>query len=329
MKIKLYDHNQKAYEKAVELLDSVGKAAVIHPTGSGKSYIAFRLAQDNPGKRILWLAPSEYIFETQLDNLAKDAPGVHLDNIRFMTYAKLMNADMDEIADADYSYIILDEFHRCGAEGWSKGVTRLIKALPDVRILGLSATHIRYLDNQRNMAEELFDNNIASYITLGEAIATGIIKAPTYVRAVYSYDEELEKYHRWIEEIKSKGWKSKATKYLEELKRSLDQAKKLEDIFSKYMTNSSGKYIVFCSNVQHMEEMIKHAREWFSDVNNDIDIYKVSFREPDSREQFACCNSSRNSNLKLLFSVDMLNEGIHVVDVDGVVLFRPTISPII
>ena len=114
MKIKLYDHNQKAYDKAVELLDSVGKAAVIHPTGSGKSYIAFRLAEDNPGKRILWLAPSEYIFETQLGNLAKDAPGIHLGNIRFMTYAKLMNADMDVIAEAGYSYIILDEYDIIG-----------------------------------------------------------------------------------------------------------------------------------------------------------------------------------------------------------------------
>lgn len=52
-----------------------------------------------------------------------------------------------------------------------------------------------------------------------------------------------------------------------------------------------------------------------------IDIYKVSFRESDSREKFAGYNSSRSSSLKLLFSVDMLNEGIHVVDVDGIVLF--------
>lgn len=329
MKIELYDHNQKAYENAIQLLNSVGKAAVIHPTGSGKSYIAFKLAEDNPDKRILWLAPSEYIFDTQLMNLANDTPGIQLNNISFMTYARLMNADIDTITESGYCYIILDEFHRCGAEGWSKGVNLLIETIPNARILGLSATHIRYLDNQRNMAEELFDNHIAGYITLGEAIATGIIRTPLYVRAMYSYDEEIEKYHRWIQETKSKGCRTKATKYLEELKRSLGKANKLGYIFRKYMTNSSGKYIVFCSNVQHMEEMISHAREWFSDINKDIDIYKVSFREADSREKFASYNSSRSSSLKLLFSVDMLNEGIHVVDVDGVILFRPTVSPII
>lgn len=329
MKIKLYDHNQRAYMNVVNLLNSVGKAAVIHPTGSGKSYIAFRLAEDNPSDRILWLAPSEYIFETQLANLVKDTPGIHLSNISFMTYAKLMTADMDALVASDYSYIILDEFHRCGAEGWSKGVDHLIETLPGARILGLSATHIRYLDNQRDMAEELFDNHIASHITLGEAIATGIIKAPVYVRTMYSYDKEIEKYHRWIKETKSKGYKTKAVKYLEELKRTLEKANRLENIFSKYMTNTSGKYLVFCSNVQHMEEMISHAKEWFSVVNNDIDIYKVSFREPESKTKFASFNSSQSSSLKLLFSVDMLNEGIHVVNVDGVILFRPTVSPII
>lgn len=33
--------------------------------------------------------------------------------------------------------------------------------------------------------------------------------------------------------------------------------------------------------------------------------------------------------MKLLFTIDMLNEGIHVKDVSGVILFRPTVSPII
>lgn len=214
--IKLYDHNQKAYMSAIELLDSEGKAAVIHPTGSGKSYIAFKLAENYPANNILWLAPSEYIFEMQLSNLAADSPEVCINNVTFMTYAKLMNADMDDILEQNYNYIILDEFHRCGAESWGKGVERLIESLPKAKILGLSATHIRYLDNQRNMAEELFDNHIASYITLGEAIATGIIKAPTYVRALYSYDEEIEKYHRWIKQTKSKGYKSKAINRLSE-----------------------------------------------------------------------------------------------------------------
>ena len=57
MAIALFDHNRIAYEAAVSLLDETGKAAVIHPTGTGKSFIAFKLCEDNPDKRICWLSP--------------------------------------------------------------------------------------------------------------------------------------------------------------------------------------------------------------------------------------------------------------------------------
>ncbi len=71
MKIDLFEHNQMAYESAVSMMNETGKAAVIHPTGTGKSLIAFKLAVDNPGASVCWLAPSSYIYHTQLENLQK------------------------------------------------------------------------------------------------------------------------------------------------------------------------------------------------------------------------------------------------------------------
>ena len=64
----LYEHNRIAYEAAVSMLARTGRAAVIHPTGRGKSFIGFKLCEDNPDKVVLWLSPSEYIFRTQLEN---------------------------------------------------------------------------------------------------------------------------------------------------------------------------------------------------------------------------------------------------------------------
>lgn len=80
-------------------------------------------------------------------------------------------------------HIVIDEFRRCGAELWGKGVQQLLKLYPKAPVLGLSATAIRYLDNQRNMADELFDGNVASEMTLGEAIVRGILNPPIYVTA--------------------------------------------------------------------------------------------------------------------------------------------------
>ncbi len=59
--MELFSHNQQAYEAAVQLMGKTGKAAVIHPTGTGKSFIAFKLAEQHRNQKILWLAPSEYI----------------------------------------------------------------------------------------------------------------------------------------------------------------------------------------------------------------------------------------------------------------------------
>ena len=89
MGITLFRHNQEAYEAVLTMLSDVGRAAVIHPTGTGKSFIAFRLCEDHPDAVVCWLSPSEYIFRTQMENW-RAAGGVEPENIRFYTYARLM-----------------------------------------------------------------------------------------------------------------------------------------------------------------------------------------------------------------------------------------------
>ena len=88
MAIALFEHNRIAYEAAVSLLNETGKAAVVHPTGTGKSFIAFKLCEDNPDKRICWLSPSSYIYETQLENLRAAADGWQPENVTFLTDRK-------------------------------------------------------------------------------------------------------------------------------------------------------------------------------------------------------------------------------------------------
>lgn len=329
MSVGLYEHNKQAYQAAVIMLEQQGRAAVIHPTGTGKSFIAFRLCEDNPEKVILWLSPSEYIFKTQLENIKKASPDFNSDNITFITYSKLMLMSEAEIAELSPDYIIFDEFHRCGAAEWGKGVERLLSAYTNVPLLGLSATAIRYLDNHRNMADELFDGNIASEMTLGEAIVRGILTPPTYVVSMYSYQKALEKYERKIKKKKYKALQSKAEKYLEALRRTLEKADGIPDIFKKHMKDKSGKYIVFCANVEHMKEMIELSADWFSGVDEKPHIYKAFSDNPETSTAFAEFKADNSGHLKLLYCIDMLNEGIHVDDVSGVVLLRPTISPII
>ena len=74
MAVQLFEHNQRAYRAVETMLSQVGKAAVIHPTGTGKSFIAFRLIENHPQARFLWLSPSDYIFKTQTESLRRSDP---------------------------------------------------------------------------------------------------------------------------------------------------------------------------------------------------------------------------------------------------------------
>ena len=327
--IKLYSHNQKAYSLAVTMLKDTKKAAIVHPTGTGKSFIAFKLCEDHPDKTICWLSPSEYIFSTQLENLYQATNGYKPNNIVFFTYAKLMGMSKEEIQEIHPDYIVLDEYHRAGATYWQKGVEELLFTYSDIPVLGLSATNIRYLDNQRDMAQELFNGNIASQMSLGEAIVRGILNPPKYVLSMYYYQNTLEKYERRVKKTKSKVARDNAEKCLDELRRTLEKSEGLDVIFKKHMTDPHGKYIVFCSNKEHMDQMMKH-KEWFSKVDKEPHMYSVYSSDPGADKAFKDFKEDNDNNhLRLLYCIDALNEGIHVDDISGVILLRPTVSPIV
>lgn len=337
-RLELFAHNIQAYEAAERLMEETGKAAVIHPTGTGKSFIAFKLAEQHSKQKILWLAPSEYIFKTQVENLRKvlAVPEAEKDaalqeiigNVEFITYAKLMMQN-GKLKGEEPDYIILDEFHRCGAREWGSNVQKLIGTYPNAKLLGLSATNIRYLDNQRDMAEELFNGCIASEMSLGEAIAKQILPAPTYVISMYAYQEECARLAKRIESERNQALKKENEKLIEELRRALEKAEGLDYVFAKHIKANRGKYLVFCADKKHMKEMVKQAKEWFHLVDREPHIYAVYYDNPESSKAFANFKEDESEHLRLLFCIDMLNEGVHVDKIDGVILLRPTVSPIL
>ena len=330
--LRLFEHNEKAYHAAVRMMEQYGKAAIVHPTGTGKSYIAFKLIEDNPEKVVIWLSPSEYIFKTQLESLKRNDPDFPLANVHFYTYAKLMcctEGQLAEIAGLQPSYIILDEFHRAGAECWGESTVALLKLCPEAKLLGLTATNVRYLDNNRDMAEELFDSRVASDMTLGEAIVRGILPAPNYVTTVYQYQKTLAKYQARVDNLRTPGIQDANQKYLDALRRALEQADGLDRVFAHHITNKCGKYIVFCASKEHMDEMVPHVPEWFAGVNPDVVVYQAYSDDPNTDKAFSDFKTDTSNRLKLLFCIDMLNESVHVEGISGVILFRPTISPII
>lgn len=325
--IQLYEHNRIAYEKVKTYIAEYGKACVIHPTGAGKSYIGFALVEDNPGRRFLWISPNKYIYETQIDNLTNKEKKI-LSNVVFHTYAWL-SRNRENLDSLNPEYIIIDEFHRAGAVRWGEGLNNLISLYPNAKILGLTATNIRYLDKQRDMAKELFDGKIASDMSLTDAIARRILPSPHYVISVYSYKEKMRYYEKRVQALRNGKKKEESKILIEKLKTRLEQALGLEQIFAKHIKNKMGKYIVFCSSINHMFDMMAQVPLWFCYVDRRPHIYYVYSSNYETKKDFKDFMNDNSSHLKLIFVIDMLNEGVHITGVDGVILLRPTVSPIV
>ena len=327
MAIELYKHNKKAYSNVLEHFETTNRTCVVHATGTGKSFISLKWLEDNKDKRCLFLAPTHAIidqFKTHIEDNGlslSDFP-----NLEFELYTNVNN----RIADNKYDCIVMDEFHRCGAKEWSKGINKLLDNNEDAKVLGLSATPIRYLDDNRNMADEIFDGDIASEISLAEAIAMGILPPPTYIASIYSFDDEIEKIQGKINKYKNKEEREELQKRLNEAKQEIEKSRGLSEVFEKYITNTKGKYIVFCKDKPHMELMKEKSNEWFKNINK-IKVNDVYYEKGRELNKYAIDSFENNERdeLKLLFSIEMLNEGVHVKSIDGVIMFRPTSSPII
>ena len=332
MGIELYKHNKDAYEKIEKRFEQEDKVAIVHATGTGKSFISLKWLYENRNKRCLFLAPTYEIIDQLEQHIKSQGLSVSdFPNLKCAIYPNFSRLSTDKINNLHFDNIVLDEFHRCGAQEWGRSINTLLNNNPNAKVLGITATPIRYLDDNRNMAEELFHGNIASEISLTDAISSGILPMPTYISAVYSFKEDIDRIQAKINRFENLEYKEVFQKKLDEARRMLENAKGLPEIFEKHIPNKSGKYIVFCRDYEHMQKMIAESKQWFSKVNPNVDIYSVYSEQgrENNKQNVSSFESSTNDHIKLLFSIEMLNEGVHVEDVDGVIMLRPTISPII
>ena len=105
---------------------------------------------------------------------------------------------------------------------------------------------------------------------------------------------------------KSKAARDSGEKYLEALKRALEKAEGINEIFNKHMTDHTGKYIVFCSNIDHMRAMIDLSSEWFKGIDENPHIYSAYSNNPETSKAFIDFKSDNSNHLKLLYCIDML-----------------------
>ena len=358
--MNLLPHNRTAYEAVEEALETSSRTCVIHPTGTGKSYIGLQIIEDNPDDRILYItscAANLTEFRTKIRQLVGPRNIILLSSYAKQMVSEILTEDKSEGIEeteqdlaalqseengvddggpavflalyaglkrrpSNLSICLFDEFHRMGAKVWEKNVRSLMTDNPDMKSIGFSATPIRHADNNRDMSKEMFDGNVASLLTLVEALERGLLPIPYYLTGMYSFEEDIKKASRKINRIIDRD---KAKRLVNQAKRKLELAGGLDTFFKDEMIRHGavkGKFIVFCSGIEHLENMMAEAEAWFSWT--ECNMYKMYRGNRDGYEQFL---NDDTPCLRLLFAVDMLNEGVHIKGVDGIIMLRPTGSP--
>ncbi len=258
-RLELYPHNERSYKNVVKLFKKNRKVCLIQATGTGKSYVIAQLIADTMKTQSIIVAPSHYILN-QLRGKFRSV----LSKCTLMTYAKVSRYSSQAFHDKQYDLIVLDEFHRPGSKVWGKGVERLLKINKNSKVFGTSATPIRYLDQSRDMSSELFDGNIAEYISLITAIVRGIVKAPVYVSALYTLDEEYTTLKQKISESNlDSADKEEKLEAIKNAAINWENTKGIPHILTKYLKSSVHKLIVFCRDTNHLNAMELEVQKWF------------------------------------------------------------------
>ena len=369
----LYDYNQDAYVKLVDAMEKDGKACAIRATGTGKMYLAIKWLNDNPDKPFVYVAPTNVILNRFVDNLIevyfpdnadKLKKLVLEDEIKYLeqnlgfdlhlyTYAKIHRMSTEDMQKVNASHIVLDEFHRCGADKWGKSVNEFLLINSNAKVMGLSATPIRPSDG-KNMVEEMFDGKMASELTLVDALEQNILPLPVMINAIYSFEDEIVSLESRLFNKKYDPEKQKEIdKTLKQVKQLIGQSGGVKAIFSDFieeLTRNKGKQdikmVVFCKDIADRDRKMDECKNWF-EKGTKIKKYSVTSKESeksieveDDIEESAKSKKLRqkviktfeednSKGVKLLFAVDMLNEGLHVKNLDGVIMLRDTSSNIV
>ena len=170
-----------------------------------------------------------------------------------------------------------------------------------------------------------------STVYLSTAIARKVLPCPHYITAIYRLDEEFEKLKKRIEDsTNTKEEKQEFFDKMQMMKNHFEKSYGVPTILNKYVKVENGRYLVFCKNKEHLDAMRDVVIDWFRTAGiKNIHSYAVYSDYPDKEKDYKDFCGDNSDTAKILFSINMLNEGLHIKDISGVLMLRTTQSNLI
>lgn len=294
------------------------KGLVQAATGVGKTYLA---AFDSAKyERVLFVAHREEILKqaaVSFKNVRHSDDygffnGKQKDTDKAVIFASVATLGRNEHLTEDFfapdyfDYLVIDEFHHAVNDQYQ----RIVNYFKPQFLLGLTATPERM--DGRNIYE-ICDYNVPYEISLKEAINKGLL-VPFHYYGIYD-ETDYSSLHlvkgRYDEKELNETY--------------IGNVKRYDLIYKYYMKYRSKRALGFCCSRQHAEEM---AKEFCKRGVESVAVYSNADGEF-SEDRDKAIEKLKNREIKVIFSVDMFNEGVDIANLDMVMFLRPTESPIV
>lgn len=294
------------------------RALVQAATGVGKTYLA--AFDSKKYERVLFVAHREEILKQAAESFKNvrnsedygffDGESKCTDkSVIFASVATLGRNEYlnNKYFPSDYfNYVVIDEFHHAINDQYQ----RIVNYFKPQFLLGLTATPERM--DGRNIYE-ICDYNVAYEISLKEAINKGML-VPFHYYGIFD-DTDYSKIHivrgRYDEKELNETYIGNVHRY--------------ELIYKYYCKYGSRQALGFCCSKEHAREM---AKEFSSRGIPSVAVFSDASGEYTEKRNVAI-QKLKNGEIKVIFSVDMFNEGVDITSVDMVMFLRPTESPIV
>ena len=274
MSMTLNPVNEAAFQKAVQSLETLNRAAVFHPTGTGKSCIAWKVVEAHPQTTFFWLVAGAQRLALRQAELTRYNGGTLPGNVRFCDCEKLAAATPEQwvrLGEQKPGCIVLDCYHELSAVCWAQSVQKLLRMCPQAKVLGLGVPNGAPVCAA---AQELFADCIVSHMTVAEAMAAGTMPVPSaYAALLWPQEEELATLRARIKNLcMPKGDTSLRVQY-EELSWSLRQVENLIVLLPRLLSDTSGHYLVLFESAAYQEKLGAELEQLLRTVDSAVRFY--------------------------------------------------------
>lgn len=274
MSMTLNPVNEAAFQKAVQSLETLNRAAVFHPTGTGKSCIAWKVVEAHPQTTFFWLVAGAQRLALRQAELTRYNGGTLPGNVRFCDCEKLAAATPEQwvrLGEQKPGCIVLDCYHELSAVCWAQSVQKLLRMCPLAKVLGLGVPNGAPVCAA---AQELFADCIVSHMTVAEAMAAGTMPVPSaYAALLWPQEEELATLRARIKNLcMPKGDTSLRVQY-EELSWSLRQVENLTVLLPRLLSDTSGHYLVLFESAAYQEKLGAELEQLLRTVDSAVRFY--------------------------------------------------------